>query len=394
MDNQFEKAREVILKLKSAGYDAYFVGGYVRDYLLKIPSNDIDITTSATPKEVIALFSNVKETGKKYGSVTVLKGKEKYEVTTFRSDGRYLDNRHPNEVTFSKKITDDLARRDFTMNALIMDETKKISDYYHGIEDINKQMIRTINDPPKRFLEDALRMLRAFRFVSKLGFEIEENTLKALKNQKALIANISIERVMNELNKILSGNYRNKAINYLFETTVIDELYGLKSGFAYILKIKEKLTPLEGYIICNIFNSLDERLRFSNKDKRLITKITNLHEVTKIDQFNKLLVFTYGLEDCLLTNKINVLMGYQDQENLIKMLDKMLPIKDVCDLAFKGEDILKLTTLRKKSWISIIVDDLKYQVINGILDNEYQTLKNYALKKVDELILEMGDTNE
>jgi len=394
MDKQFEKAKEVILKLKSAGYDAYFVGGYVRDRFLKLPSNDIDITTSATPTEVIALFDNVKETGKKYGSVTVLKGKAKFEVTTFRSDGQYLDNRHPSEVVYSKKITDDLARRDFTMNALIMDENEKISDYYNGIADIKKRMIKTINDPSKRFTEDSLRILRAFRFVSKLNFEIEEKTLKAIKEQKALIANISIERVMNELNQIFKGKYYQKALQYLLQSEVDQVLYGLSNGLKYISTLKEQVSPIEAYIICYILGDVQDVWRFSNKEKRLITKITNLHEVTKVDQFNKLLVYSYGLEDCLLANRINFLLGYQDQENLIKMLDKMLPIKDVCDLVFKGEDILKLTALRKKSWISIIVDDLKYQVINGTLDNEYESLKSYALKKVDELILEMGDTNE
>ena len=394
MDKQFEKAKEVLLKLKGAGHAAYFVGGYVRDKLLGIQSNDIDITTSAIPKDVIELFENVKETGKKYGSVTVLIDEFKYEVTTFRSDGVYLDNRHPEDVIYSKDILADLARRDFTINAIIMDETKKITDYFHSIQDLDDKLIKTINDPLERFKEDSLRMLRAFRFVSKLDFEIEKKTLEAIVELKSLIKNISIERVMIELDKIFRGEFRNKALKYLIKTSVDQELYGLSKGLVFISDSTTELYPIEAFIICYILDDVEDVWRFSNKNKRLIDQIVGLHEVTKEDIFNRFIVYVNGLEACLLTNKINVTLGYKNQEELIKKLYKALPIKDVCDLTFKGQDILWLTPLRKKSWIGIIVDDLKYNVIMGNLPNEYETLKKYALKKVTELRLEMGDKDE
>jgi tRNA nucleotidyltransferase (CCA-adding enzyme) len=392
MDKHFEKAKKVVLKLEAAGYAAYFVGGYVRDKLLGIESGDIDITTSATPTEVINLFSNVKETGKKYGSVTVLMDEYKYEVTTFRSDGEYLDNRHPEEVVYSKDIIDDLSRRDFTINALIMDPQEKISDYFDSKNDLERKLIRTINDPLKRFKEDSLRMLRAFRFVSKLGFDIEEKTLEAITELKNLIKNISIERVMVELDKIFRGQYRSKALKYLIDTEVDKELYGISKGLLFVSEIEDELYPVEVFIICYILDDVEDVWRFSNKNKRLIEQIIDLHEVTKEDIYNRFIVYVNGLEACLLTNKINVLLGYKDQEELIRKLEEALPIKDVCDLTFKGQDIMWLTSLRKKSWIGIIVDDLKYNVIMGYLPNDYEVLKKYALKKVEELILEMGDT--
>ena len=394
MNKHFEKAKEVILKLQVAGHAAYFVGGYVRDKLLGIESGDIDITTSATPKEVIELFNNVKETGKKYGSVTVLKDEFKYEVTTFRSDGEYLDNRHPENVVYSKNILDDLSRRDFTINAIIMDEEEKISDYYNSIDDLNNKLIRTINNPLKRFEEDSLRMLRAFRFVSKLGFDIEEKTLEAIKELKFLIKNISIERVMVELDKIFRGEYRSKALKYMIDTSVDKELFGLSKGLGVVSKTAQQLYPIEVFIICYIMDDIEDVWRFSNKNKRLIDQVVDLHEVTKNDSFNRFIVYVNGLDICLMTNKINITLGFNDQEKLIKELYKALPIKDVCDLTFKGQDILWLTPLRKKSWIGIIVDDLKYNVIMGNLPNEYEALKEYALKKVEELRLEMGDTDE
>ncbi len=394
MDKHFQIGKEVLMILQNAGYSSYFVGGYVRDKLLGIKSSDIDITTSATPSEVIALFNNVKETGKKYGSVTVLMNEFKYEVTTFRSDGEYLDNRHPEKVVYSKNILDDLSRRDFTINAIIMDENEKISDYYESLEDLNNKVIRTINNPIKRFKEDSLRILRAFRFVSKLGFEIEEKTLEAISELKHLIKNVSIERVMLELDKIIRGKYRNKALKYLIDSEVDQELYGLSKGLKYISDVVQELYPIEAFIICFIMDDIDDVWRFSNKNKRLIKQIMDLHEVTKEDIFNKFIVYVNGLDACLLANKINVVLGYSDQETLIRELDSALPIKDVCDLKFKGQDILWLTSLRKKSWIGIIVDDLKYNVIMGYLPNDYEVLKEYALKKVKELILEMGDQNE
>ncbi len=394
MDKHFKKAKEVILKLEDAGYAAYFVGGYVRDKLLGIKSGDIDITSSATPSEVIELFDNVKETGKKYGSVTVLMDEFKYEVTTFRSDGEYLDNRHPKDVVYSTNIIDDLSRRDFTINAIIMNYSEEITDHFDSMKDLDNKLIRTINDPLKRFKEDSLRMLRAFRFVSKLGFDIEEKTLEAINELKYLIKNISIERVMVELDKIFRGPYRNKALKYMIDTHVDLELFGLSNGLKYVSNIKQELYPIEVFIICYILDDVEEVWRFSNKNKRLIDQIVGLHEVTKEDSFNKFIVYVNGLEACLLTNKINAALGFKDQEKLIRELDNALPIKDVCDLVFKGQDILWLTPLRKKSWIGIIVDDLKYNVIMGTLPNDYEILKEYALKKVDDLILEMGDTDE
>ncbi len=394
MDKYFKNGINVLKKLHEFGHEAFFVGGYVRDMLLGIESTDIDITTSALPEEVINIFDNVKETGKKYGSVTVLINNFKFEVTTFRSDGEYNDNRHPLTVEYTKNLKSDLNRRDFTINALVMDSDEIIHDNLNSKEDLNNRIIKTINNPLKRFEEDSLRILRAFRFVSKLGFDIEEKTLEAIKELKSSVKNISIERVMVELNKIFVSKYRNKALKYMKETKVDQELYGLSKGLEFVSNLNVELESIEVYIICFIFTDINDEWKFSNKQYRLIEQILLLHEVTKDDVFNKFIVYVNKLEECLLANKINVLLGYKDQEKLIRKLDKELPIKDVCDLKFKGQDILWLTTLKKKSVIGIVVDDLKYNVIMGFLPNDYEILKEFALKKIDELQKEMGDNHE
>ena len=394
MDKYFKNGISVLKKLHEFGYEAFFVGGYVRDILLGIKSSDIDITTSALPEEVISVFDNVKETGKKYGSVTVFIDKYKYEVTTFRSDGEYSDNRHPENVEYTKSLESDLNRRDFTINAFVMDSDEIIHDFLNSKEDLDNRIIRTINDPSKRFEEDSLRILRAFRFVSKLGFDIETNTLEAIKELKHLVKNISVERVMVELDKIFRGKYRNKALKYIIDTGIDNELYDISEGLEFVSNLEIELEPIEVFIICFVFSNISDEWKFSNKQYRLIDQILLLQEVTKEDIFNKFIVYVNGLEACLLCNKINVILGYNDQEELIRKLESELPIKDVCDLKFKGQDILWLTTLKKKSVIGKVVDDLKYNVIMGYMPNDYDILKEYALKKVDQLQKEMGDKHE
>jgi len=395
MNDYLKYAKEILKKLKANGFDAYLVGGYVRDKVLGLKSDDIDITTSATPEEVTAIFESVKDTGKKFGGVTVIIDGHKYEVTTFRLDGEYANHRHPTEVSFSKEIIDDLKRRDFTMNALCMDESENIIDEFDGLEDMKNKVIRTINDPKDRFNEDALRILRTFRFVSKLGFTIEESTLEAIKSLKHLVQTISIERVMIELDKIFKGDYQKEAIKYMVQTGVSEELYGLSKGLKHISTLNEYVYPLEVFIISFILeDNMDEIWRFSNYNHRLMVQVMNLHEVTKENEFNKYILFSNKLDPCLLTNRINVLLGYEDQKDFLMKMYKEMPVMDVCDLTFKGQDILALTTMHNRRLIGLVIDDLLYNVIMGIMPNEYEVLKAFSLKRVAELQKEMGDSNE
>ncbi len=201
-----KSAEKIIEKLIAAGFSAYAVGGAVRDCLLGLPAHDFDVTTSAKPQEVKALFKKTFDTGIAHGTVTVLEDGEAIEVTTFRSDGEYLDNRKPESVTLVKDVREDLARRDFTINALCYNKHDGIIDLFSGIDDLNNKIIRAIGNPEKRFCEDALRILRAVRFSAQLGFEIEENTKNAIKECAHLVKNLSVERIAAELDKILMSD--------------------------------------------------------------------------------------------------------------------------------------------------------------------------------------------
>ena len=196
----------IIKTLMEKGHEAYIVGGCVRDSILKRKINDWDMTTSAEPEKVVELFDKVILTGIKHGTVTVVLNNNHYEITTFRNDGEYDDNRHPIKVEYVKTLREDLARRDFTINAMAYNEECGLQDYFGGISDLNNKIIRTVGNPVLRFNEDALRMLRAVRFSAQLGFEIDKITFKAIKEVSHNIESISKERIREELNKIILSN--------------------------------------------------------------------------------------------------------------------------------------------------------------------------------------------
>ena len=198
-----EKVNKIIHLLQKNGYDAYAVGGCVRDSLLgRIPA-DWDITTSARPLEVKNLFKRTIDTGLQHGTVTVMMGKEGFEVTTYRIDGEYEDSRHPKEVIFTGKLEEDLKRRDFTINAMAYNDREGLVDVFGGAKDLENQIIRCVGDPSERFTEDALRIMRAVRFSAQLGFSIEEETKRAAGELAETLKKISAERIHTELVKLL-----------------------------------------------------------------------------------------------------------------------------------------------------------------------------------------------
>lgn len=197
----------ILEQLETAGFVGYVVGGCVRDFLLGRPVGDYDITTDATPEQVMGMFSHdtVLPTGIAHGTVTLMLGKNSYEITTHRSDGVYSDGRRPDTVMFSKDIICDLARRDFTINAMAYHPQKGLIDPFHGREDLEKRVIRTVGNPRERFQEDALRIMRGLRFASVLGFTIEDETARCIHEQKQLLERISPERFRVELMKLIIG---------------------------------------------------------------------------------------------------------------------------------------------------------------------------------------------
>ncbi|AGX43590.1 CCA tRNA nucleotidyltransferase [Clostridium saccharobutylicum] len=271
--NMPEDVKYILNKLNSSGYEAYIVGGCVRDSLLKKNPKDWDITTKARPEQVIGLFEKVILTGIKHGTVTVVINKEGYEVTTYRTDGQYEDNRHPKEVKFVTSLKEDLSRRDFTINAMAYNEENGLIDYFEGIEDLSKKIIKTVGNPNKRFNEDALRMLRAIRFSAQLDFEIEESTIDAIKHLRNNIENISKERIREEFNKILI--YKPNNINLLKECGLLE----------YIIPEMIKTYNFNQNNTCHIYNLYEHSIAATEMIEPILhLRLTMLlHDLGKIE---------------------------------------------------------------------------------------------------------------
>lgn len=232
---EFEEALPILRKIEMAGFEAYFVGGSVRDTILGREIHDVDIATSAYPEEVKQIFNRTVDTGIQHGTVMVLDHGNGYEVTTFRTESTYQDYRRPDEVTFVRSLEEDLKRRDFTINALALSEDGTITDLFSGLDDMKNHLIRAVGIADERFNEDALRMMRAIRFSSQLDFDIESETEGAIYRHSHLLEKIAIERIHEEFVKMMKGTRPNLGLTKMIETQLSEHVPGFK-GQQVILK--------------------------------------------------------------------------------------------------------------------------------------------------------------
>lgn len=215
---EFHEALPILRTIEAAGYEAYFVGGSVRDALLGLPIHDVDIASSAYPAEIKQLFHRTVDTGIQHGTVMILDHGHGYEVTTFRTESGYQDFRRPDHVTFVRSLREDLKRRDFTINALAVNQDGTVIDLFDGLTDLTRKQLRAVGDPHERFHEDALRMMRAVRFESQLGFTVEPATQAAIKANAPLLAKIAVERTANEFTRLLLGIARPNGLHTMLDT--------------------------------------------------------------------------------------------------------------------------------------------------------------------------------
>ena len=379
----------IIDRMHAHGYSAHVVGGSVRDSLIGRELGDFDITTDALPEQTKTVFSDCRtiDTGIKHGTVTLVLGGTPYEITTYRIDGDYKDNRHPDAVTFTASLTEDLARRDFTVNAMAYAHDTGLVDPFGGSADAEARIIRAVGDPYRRFDEDALRILRALRFASVLSFDIEENTAKAAEELSPRITSISKERVYTELKKLISGanaydviaRYKG-VLSYALDGVMLDRLPD-KDRF----EEAEFITRLGALIYLNSENHTDvaEKILASLKtDKHTRTYTVSTFKAygeadlsTERDALRLLL--EHGAEATLGALKLGALLGrFTDKESeiltsalssgkpyMISMLD--IRGNDLMPLGIKGEEIG--TTLKS----------LLYAVIDGEVENEKSALLGY-----------------
>lgn len=338
----------IIETLQKNGYEAYAVGGCVRDMLNSDTPHDFDITTSAEPEAVISLFKKTVPTGIKHGTVTVIINGVPNEVTTYRTDGEYRDHRRPDSVIFVKSLREDLARRDFTVNAMAYNKRDGLKDFFGGKQDIQNRILRAVGEPERRFYEDALRILRLFRFSSVLGFNIEENTIKAALEYAPTLKNVSAERIYSELLKTVCG--KNPAA--LKPLTDIGGLRfsGLTSDPDY------GILPLLGSADTKLFAFLYsggaevtaalDFLRVPNKTKKAARDMLTLLNMPLPVSKPEIKEMLYLTSPVSVENYFDYKAAYGENcENARNMLSEIIenaePYK-ISDLKIRGEDLKKL----------------------------------------------------
>lgn len=433
-------ANSIIQDLRKAGFDAYVVGGCVRDSLLDLEPKDWDICTSATPLEMKAFFSerNTKtiDTGLQHGTITVNLGdSEQYEVTTFRIDGNYSDSRHPDSVEFVKNIELDLARRDFTVNAMAYDG-ERIIDPFHGQDDLNRRIISCVGNPDDRFGEDALRILRAMRFASTYGFAIEEKTSQAIHRNKEKLLNIAAERIQTELCKMLCGRGVLQILleysdvisviipemspcigfdqnNKYHEYTVYDHIchavenYGLND---IVIKLSLFLHDIgkpccyttdengghfygHGVYSRDLAEKVLDRLRFDNKTKHDVLELVLFHDavieptpktvrrwLNKIGELQFSRLVEIRMAD-ILAHKESTQQSRIERCVSLAAIAYEIVEQNQCfslkDLEISGKDVMELLNIAEGKRVGFVLNKVLDAVIDGSLKNERVHILNY-----------------
>jgi len=358
-----EKALEVLKIFENKGYNAYIVGGFVRDYLLNKKTLDIDICTNATPKEIIEIFDTVKISNFSYGSVTIIYKKIKFDVTTFRKDIKYEDNRKPIKIKYISNLKDDLLRRDFTINTLCMDSNGNILDLLNGKVDIENKLIKTVKNSKYKIKEDSLRILRAIRFATILDFEIDNKTKKSLLKYGYLLEKLSINRKKDELTKIFSSLNKEKGRNLLLELKLDKYL---------------QLSKLKDINLCDdiigIWSQLDvlDIYPFTKIEKENIKKINEILLFKEIDEY---VLYKYGLYLCQVVYEIQ-----NKDKSLLNTKYKNLSIYNSKDIEIKPIEIANILGKLPGGYIKQIINDLEKQIIYKTINNNKEDIINYVLK--------------
>ena len=378
-------------QLNSNGYECYVVGGAIRDSLLGRHISDYDLATNATPLDIKNVFTKeaIYDNGIKHGTITVIIKSHPIEITTYRIDGEYFDGRHPESVYYTQSIYEDCKRRDFTINAICYHPKSGFLDFFDGMDDLNNKVIRCIDDPDKRFNEDALRIMRALRFSAQLEFSIEQNTKESIFKNKDLLHKISIERITDEFLKIIKCDNCSKIIQEYFEifSLFIKELktlndYQIEKTVSFldnhIYSTSTKIAALLYYLKDDAL-SIMEHLKLPNTTKR---KVMYLLEYENVDlthrltlkktlsiseeYFNDLLEFSKIIDPSLNIKEIRTEANYILKNNEpIRLKQLHISGNDVVALGFKGHDI------------SIILNDVLNQIMDGSVLNIKEDMINY-----------------
>ena len=352
--------KNILKQIENEGYEAYIVGGFVRDKLLKINTYDVDICTNALPVNLRNIFK-ITQKSNGYGGFNIKIKKYNIDITTYRKEIRY-DNRKPIEIEYINSLFEDIKRRDFTINALCMDKNDNIIDLIDASGDIYNGVIRVIGDANEKFSQDPLRMLRAIRFATILDFNIDGNTYEALCRNAKEIKTLSGERIKEELSKILSNKNFQKGLDLMKETSVSNFINLKYSEVSYT----DDLIGMWAQIECN-------RLPFSKTEHDNISRIRRIIKKGNVDEFD---LFNNGLYLCLVAGQILRI----SRQKITKIYNRM-PIKSMKAIDINGEEIMSFLKIEPCKKISEIITDIKNQILSKTLKNNKSEIKRYIMEK-------------
>ncbi|EOB8654578.1 CCA tRNA nucleotidyltransferase [Staphylococcus aureus] len=381
----FEQARPILEQIQDNGFEAYYVGGSVRDYVMGRNIHDIDITTSATPDEIESIFSHTIPVGKEHGTINVVFNDENYEVTTFRAEEDYVDHRRPSGVTFVRDLYEDLQRRDFTMNAIAMDTAYKLYDYFDGQQDINNRIIRTVGIAEERFQEDALRMIRCLRFQSQLSFDIAMETFEAMRTQMADIKFLSIERIVIELTKLMRGINVEESFNHLKSLKAFNYMPYFEQLDMNQINVTE---PIDLELLIAIvsvkfdINYSLKPLKLSNRQVKDINQyIQIMNALPSIITKEQLKMFVYDYDTNLIKNvmvaadvlKANDIQGHEPLIVNLQTIDEILhrlPMHNRKDMMVNGGVLMAHLNAKSGPWLKDVLRQIEIAIVTGKVSNE------------------------
>lgn len=382
LEETFKEANTILDTLQKNGFEAYYVGGSVRDYLMDVSIGDIDITTNALPEDIQNIFPRTIDVGVEHGTVIVVINKTPFEVTTYRTETTYSDYRRPDSVSFTTSIKEDLARRDFTMNAVAMDRMFKIYDPYNGQLSIKNKEIVTVGDPYERFNEDALRMLRAIRFVSQLDFKLNESTFNGIVKLASNVQYISVERIVQELKKLYSGVNVSHAKSLLIHSKILKFIpYYKKLNIDDIKKtnVHSLINEIIIQQILNENNHFKNELKLSNDEKNNIKNSLSFYN--DLGENESPIILAYNYNEHIILNLKNIIsennflnQQYLNQIDDILLEKKRLKIRSKKDLAVNGNDLMKTLNRHGGPWLKEVLSEIERNVLFNKLDNNYESI--------------------
>ncbi|MFH6701631.1 CCA tRNA nucleotidyltransferase [Streptococcus suis] len=391
LPSEFQEALPILEKIKAAGYEAYFVGGSVRDAILGRPIHDVDIATSSYPQETKQIFSRTIDVGIEHGTVLVLEGKKEYEITTFRTEEEYVDFRRPSQVSFVRSLEEDLKRRDFTVNAFALDEEAQIVDLFDGMTDLESRTLRAVGIPAERFNEDALRIMRGFRFAATLDFEIEPTTFTAMVETAPLLKKISVERSFIEFDKLLMADYWRKGLRAMIDSKAYDflpdlagksdeletMLTGLTAEFCFSTSEQAWAMLFVCLGIENIKSFL-KKWKTSNDFQRSVVKLVEIYQLRQAGPVTKQICFKYGKEFLYLVEELRQAQGLTTDFAAIDKIDQALTIHDKHEIVVNGGHLMKIFDLKPGPVLGELLKEVEFQIVEGQLENEEQAIMTFV----------------